>query len=406
MIRRASGAIVFPRGFRAGAVHAGLKKNPEAPDLTIIASLVQASCAGCFTTNRVSAAPVKWSRAVSQKGFARAIVANAGAANACTGKEGYRHARRMAEATARALGMSVGEGVLVASTGMIGVMLPIEKIEEGIRQAAKILSRSPLMGHRASLAILTTDLVTKEARATLKLGKSTVRLGAMAKGSGMIAPKLATMLAFITTDALISPEMLRLALNMAVNGSFNALTVDGHTSTNDTVVILANGLAGNPRIEHTAGGFPDFSRALKELCVHLAKEIARDGEGATKLIEVRVSGAPTFSLAEKVAFAIATSPLVKTAVFGEDPNWGRIVSAAGFSCQEVREEKMSLALNGVRVFRRGLAVEGEARNRARLAMRSKKLLMHLDLGLGHFTRVVWTCDFSYDYVRINSAYST
>jgi len=405
MVISRKGALVFPKGFLASAVHCGLKSSAKKQDLAIIFSPVRCSCAGLYTRNRIVAAPVRYSRGVTRRGYARAIVVNAGNANACTGKAGLEDARRTASLVAEPLGISPGE-VIVASTGIIGERLPMEKIEKGISLALPLLSSHPEMAHLASLAILTTDTISKEGTVSLKIGRKAVRIGGMAKGAGMIAPHLATMLCFITTDAAISPGMLKASLREAVSDSFECLTVDGHTSTNDTVAALASGKAGNGPITRRDSRFRAFTTSLRLLCQHLARSIARDGEGATKLVEVNVKGAASSGIARAVARGVAESALVKTAIFGGDPNWGRIVSAAGYSTRRLNEKNLSLRINGVLLFRKGLPVGESAKGRARRAMRSSKISIELELGRGTGEARIWTCDFSYDYVRINAEYHT
>lgn len=297
--------------------------------------------------------------------------------------------------------------VLVASTGIIGKPLPIGIVENGIVRAAASLSRSPDAAHNSARAIITTDTRTKEAQISFAIGASRVRIGAVAKGAGMIAPHLATMLVFLTTDAVIGRAALSASLKDACRDSFNCLTVDGHTSTNDSVLMLANGRALNRSIGPAGAARRKFQAALAELCQHLARSIASDGEGATKLVEVRVSSAPNTAAARKVARAIAESPLVKTAIFGEDPNWGRIISAAGFASGLIREDLMSLGVNGVRLFRKGRPLtDPRTSGSARQAMKKPVIRIELDLGLGSDSAKFWTCDFSCDYVRINARYHT
>ncbi len=405
MVLSKKGALVFPQGFLASAVHCGLKSSRRKPDLAIIFSTVRCSSAALYTKNRIVAAPVRYSRGVTRRGYARAILVNSGNANACTGRAGLEDVRRTASLVGRSLGVLPRE-VVVASTGIIGEALPMRKIEKGISLAVPLLSRSARMAHLASLAILTTDTAAKEGAISFKIGRKVVRLSGMAKGAGMIAPNLATMLCFITTDAVISPVMLRASLREAVADSFECLTVDGHMSTNDTVVALASGLAGNSPIVRRDRRFKPFNSSLRELCQHFARAIARDGEGATKFVEIEVKGASSVKLARKVTKAIAVSPLVKTSIFGEDPNWGRIVSAAGYSSNRLDENRISLRINGVLLFQKGLPVKGDAKSRARRAMCSSEIKIELDLGQGSQSARVWTCDLSYDYVRINAEYHT
>jgi glutamate N-acetyltransferase/amino-acid N-acetyltransferase len=400
-IRPLSGSVCAPLGFRAAGVAAGIKPSGR-PDVALIVSDVPASPAAVFTTNRVCAAPVLVSREHVRGARARAIAVNAGCANACTGEQGLADARRMAQITADLLDAAPYE-VLVASTGVIGRMLPMDRLEAGLRHAASELSRDG--GPAAAEAIMTTDTRPKAAAVEVDLGAGkSVRIGGMCKGSGMIAPDMATMLAFVTTDAEIWPEVLQGALRAAAGRTFNAVTVDGDTSTNDTLAILANGASG-VRVMPGSPAFDAWQEGLMQLCTHLAKELARDGEGATKLVEVRVSGAPSGAWAREVARSIANSPLVKTALFGNDPNWGRILCAAGYSGAPIEQEKLALTLCGIPLVRDGAPLPFDEKT-ASEAMKAPEVLIELDLGLGAFSREYWTCDFSYDYVRINAEYTT
>ncbi len=395
------GGVTAARGFLAAAVRCGLRKaGDERPDLALVYSDAPAAAAGVFTTNRVQAAPVRVSREHLAGGHARAVVANSGGANACTGEQGLADARRMAAVAAEALGLEAGE-VLVASTGVIGLPLPMEKLETGIRQAAARLSREG--GAEAALAITTTDTVIKEAAVRFTLGEHVVTVGGMAKGSGMIKPNMATMLCFLTTDAAVAPAALRQALVTAVDRSFNMITVDNDTSTNDTVCILANGRAGNPAIEAGAPEFHLFQRVLDEVCVTLAKAVARDGEGATRLLEVAVRGAATVEDARRAALAVAGSNLVKSAVFGADANWGRIMAALGYSGAAFDPDRVDVYLGPVKLVARGRGAgfdEGLARDLLR--KEEVRLEVHLDHGPSQAT--AWGCDLTYDYVRINGSY--
>lgn len=398
---RISGGVAAPRGFLAAGVSAGIKYK-EKKDIALIFSEAPAAAAGVFTTNRVKAAPVLLSMSRVAKGTAQAIVANSGNANACNGENGLRDARAMAEETARLLNISPGH-VLVASTGVIGQPLPMERILPGIAAAAAALSRDG--GPAAAEAILTTDTEPKEAAVRFTLGEKEVRAGAIAKGSGMIHPELATMLCFVTTDAAVTPECLQKILRHAVDRSFNMLTVDGDTSTNDTVLVLANGMAGNPVIADEGEEYRVLRDRITELCIHLAKAIARDGEGATKLLEVRVVNAAAEKDARRAARAIARSNLVKAAVFGQDANWGRILCAAGYSGAEFDPEKVDIFLNGLPVARNGcpLPFSEEEASRA-LAAATVEILV--DFKAGPFQATAWGCDLTYDYVRINAHYRT
>ena len=395
-----SGAVCAPLGFRAAGVAAGIKPSGN-PDVTLIVSDYPATAAGVFTRNRVVAAPVLVSREHLAGGAARAIAVNAGNANACTGTQGMVDARRMAQVTAQLLDLPV-EQVLVASTGIIGRPMPMDRLEAGLARAAAELSREN--GSQVAQSIMTTDTRPKEIAVEISIDGSRVRIGGICKGSGMIEPNMATMLAFITTDAEVWPEVLQSALTSSVERSFNCVTVDGDTSTNDSLLILANGASG-VRVTPDSPAHRAFCEGLLHVCTHLAKELARDGEGATKLVEIQVGGARSTSQARKVGKSIANSPLVKTALYGNDPNWGRILCAAGYSGVPIDQERLALTLCGHPLVREGEPVEFEEAVVSQ-AMREPEVLIRLDLGQGRFSSTVWTCDFSYDYVRINAEYTT
>ena len=392
-----------PEGFLASGVRCGIKADPEALDLGLIYSEVEATVAATFTTNRVHAAPVRLSRQRAARGRARAVVVNSGNANACTGARGLADARKMARLTAQGLGIDESE-VLVASTGVIGQYLPMEKVEEGIAQAVRNLARGPQADAAVARAILTTDTHTKAAAARFRVGPATATLAGITKGAGMIAPNMATMLCFLTTDAAVEADPLSRLLREAVEGSFNRISIDGHTSTNDTCICLANGALGNEPIAGGTEAYGDFGAALAYVTTELAKMIVRDGEGVSKFIEVVVNGARTEAEALTVARAVADSPLVKTTLHGEDPNWGRITSAAGYSGAEVEEAKMSLRLGEVLVFSAGEPVE-HSRQEAHEQLTGADIRLVLDLGLGSAEAVVWTADLSEEYVRANAQYS-
>ena len=398
-LKQVPGAVCAPVGFRAAGVAAGIKPSGNR-DVALIVSEVPAAAAALFTTNRVCAAPVTVSREHVQGGRARAVVVNAGNANACTGPRGLEDARRMTQIAAETLGIAPAE-VLVASTGVIGHMLPMERVEAGIRQAAAELGSD---GEIAAQAIMTTDTRPKRIAVEVEIDGRPVRLGGIAKGVGMIAPHLATMLSFITTDAEVWPEVLQAALASSAERSFNCITVDGDTSTNDTLAVLANGLAG-VRIAPGSRGYHQFCEALDTVCTYLAKELARDGEGATKLIEIQVRGARTVAQARQVGYTIANSPLVKTAFFGNDPNWGRILAAAGRAGVDLDPTRLALTLAGTPLVRGGEPLPFDAAA-ASAALKAPEVTAILDLGLGSHETAVWTCDFSYDYVRINAEYTT
>ncbi|MCX6008638.1 MAG: bifunctional glutamate N-acetyltransferase/amino-acid acetyltransferase ArgJ [Chloroflexi bacterium] len=393
----ASGTVTSPQGFLAGAVKAGIKSQEEL-DLAILCSEKPCVAAGVFTTNVIKAAPVILSQKHLKDKKAQAIVVNSGCANACTGDSGMADAVEMARSVAEKVGLSV-EDVLVASTGVIGVPLPMERIRAGIRKVA----RTKEGGHELASAMMTTDTFPKETAISVesKLGRFT--LGGVAKGAGMIHPDMATLLCFLTTDAAVDVRFLQSALQKAVDVSFNMITIDGDTSPSDTVVILANGLAGTETINSRSGEL--FQKALDEVCLYLAKCVARDGEGATKLIEVAVEGAVNEAQARLAARTIASSLLFKAAIHGNDPNWGRIVAALGRSGAKVNERKLDVYLNDVCVMKQGSPVLF-ARQELSTSLSGKEVSVRLYLNLGQGKAVAWGCDLSEEYVTINSAYTS
>ncbi len=388
--------VTTAKGFKASGVACGLKKN-GAVDLALVVSDTDCTCAGVFTTNRVQAAPVMYDKETLANNFdaIRAVVANSGCANACTGDAGLADTRTTAEATAHALGIRTDQ-VLVLSTGVIGQRLPLEKILAGVTSAASSLKYDG--GDEASRAIMTTD--TKQKVFSLQLQNYSI--GGMCKGAGMIHPNMATMLSVITTDAKMSPELLDRALRAAVNVSFNRVSVDGDMSTNDTVLVLANGASG---YEIGANEWSDFTNALTQVATDLAKQIVRDGEGATKFVEIVVSGADSEGAATQVAKAIANSPLTKTALYGGDANWGRVVAAAGYSGVAVEPAKMKLWFGNVNVFANGTPTQFDEADSTQ-ALAGTDIAIRLDLGQGNASATVWTCDLSHDYVTINGKYRT
>jgi glutamate N-acetyltransferase/amino-acid N-acetyltransferase len=393
-----SGTITSAAGFLAGAVHAGIKSKDEL-DLAILRSEVACKAAGVFTTNQIRSAPVVLSLRHIAKGRAQAVVANAGCANACTGQQGLADAAEMAKLTAVKLGIPPEE-VLVASTGVIGVPLPMDKIRAGI-PGIKLTRKG---GYDFRRAIMTTDTRPKEiaVRVGSEGGKFTI--GGVAKGAGMIHPNMATMLCFITSDAVVSADFLHAALHEAVDCSFNMMTVDGDTSPSDCALLLANGLAGNELVNFHNGD--TFQQALNAICTHLARSIAQDGEGATKLIEVTVEGAEDSVWARQAARTVASSPLVKAAIHGHDPNWGRIVAALGRSGARVREERLDVYLSDVCVMKQGSPCPFDKAEMASALSKSDVVPIKLCLNLGDGRATAWGCDLSEEYVRINSAYST
>jgi glutamate N-acetyltransferase/amino-acid N-acetyltransferase len=402
VLRRLSGDVAVP-GFRAAGVACGVKAS-GALDLALLASDVPAAAAGVFTRSTVVGAPVLVSRARVAGGRARVIVANSGCSNVAMGARGVRDAEAMAAAAARAVGCPP-EQALVASTGVIGQPLPLEKVRRGVRAAAAALAPGGLAD--AARAIMTTDTVPKLAARQVRLGRATATLAGMAKGAGMIEPDMATLLAFLVTDAAVSPPALRALLRGAADASFNRLTIDGETSTSDTALLLANGLAGNAPIRTLRGAEARaFAEALEDLCVELVRALARDGEGATKLVTVRVRGARTRAQAERAAKRIANSVLVKTALFGGDPNWGRILQTVGAGRIDLDLARAEVRWAGVPVFRGGRAAGPAARRRAGAAMGSAELEIAVDLARGRAEATVWTCDLSYEYVKVNAEYTT
>jgi glutamate N-acetyltransferase/amino-acid N-acetyltransferase len=391
------GSITTPNGFEAGAAAAGVK-YPDRLDLAVIASDVDCTAAGVFTRNAIRSAPVLVSEERVAGGRARAVVANSGCANACTGRRGVDDARAMAALAARLAGVPE-EMVLVAGTGVIGTFLPMDRIERGI----KTMKLSREGGRDFARAIMTTDTRRKEVAATVDDGRGRYSIGAAAKGSGMIHPNMGTLLAFITTDAAVEPGYLKKSLARAVDATLNMVTVDGDTSPSDTAIILANGAAGLPTVTEEDGG--EFADALQCVCERLAREIAADGEGATRLIEVTVTGARSYPDARISARTVAASPLVKSAVNGADPNWGRIVCAVGRSGAAVDPDRVGIRLNGVTVMESGVpAPFNEPEMRASLT--GEEILIEVSLGLGKWAATAWGCDLSQDYVTINASYTT
>jgi glutamate N-acetyltransferase/amino-acid N-acetyltransferase len=397
--------ITAAQGFLAAGVEAGIKKRGK--DLALIFSKAEATTVGLFTTNRVKAAPILVTREHLREGLAQAVVVNSGNANACTGEEGLRDARRMAEVAGQILGIN-STRVAVASTGIIGVPLPMARVEEGIRKAAERLSESRQAARDAAEAILTTDTRPKEAGVCFRLGESTITVAGMAKGAGMIHPQLATMLAFLVTDAAVTPQTLRSVFSRAVAKTFNQITVDGDTSTNDMALILANGLAGNRPIGPGAGE-EVFAAAVERVCLVLARELVADAEGATKVIEVQVRGAANEAEARLAARTVARSNLVKAAVFGADANWGRILCALGYSGAAFDPNRVSVYLEGGGEREEVCAVGRAAsfdEEKARRILESPEVRIVADLGEGPAEAWAWGCDLTYEYVRINAAYRT
>lgn len=400
-------AITKVPGFRAVGVTCGLKQSGK-PDLALVLAPDLCSAAAVFTTNAFKAAPVLYDLALLKRSRSRlqAVVINAGNANAVTGEQGLKDAEQMARLTELACRLPP-DSVFVMSTGVIGHKLPLEKVKRGINLAAEaIRSEAGVQGFQAAEAIMTTDLVPKEAFIQTTIAGQVVSLGGMAKGSGMIHPNLATMLAVLVTDAVFEPAVLNTALKNAVARTFNRVTVDGDTSTNDTVLIMASGMATHPPIQPGSPELAAFELALTELCTDLAKAIARDGEGATKLVEITICGAATEAEAEIAAKTVATSPLLKTALFGNDPNWGRALAAIGRSGVRVNPGRVSLRLGDFQLVSEGEPLEFDAGAAYHWLVANHEVRLLADLGVGQAQATVWTCDLSYKYVEINAEYHT
>lgn len=395
------GGVTSPDGFRASGVNAGIKA--EGLDLAVLISDEPATVAGVFTTNAFQAAPVQYCRKVVADGKARAVVVNSGCANACTGDEGIRANAAVVEGMAEVSGVAASE-VLVCSTGTIGKPLPVSKIVAGLPEA--VASAAASGGGAAARAIMTTDTVPKSAAVCVSLGGKRVTIGGMAKGAGMINPRLATMLAFMTTDATVATSDLKLALDQAVARSFNRITIDGDTSTNDTVLLLANGAAGGESLSPASADWPAFCEALESLACHLAQLIVKDGEGATRFVTVSVNGAQSGADAHRAAQCIANSPLCKTAWFGGDPNWGRIICALGYSGIPLDPDRVEIAFDDVCVVRQGGRNPDVDATALQAVLDQKVFEVRVDLHLGEGCDAVYTCDFSYDYVKINADYMT
>ena len=394
--------LIAVPGFRASGIHCGIKKS--ARDLALIVSDVPASVAGVFTRSTVVGAPVELCRERIGGGIARAVAVNSGCSNVAMGERGRRDAIRMAALVAKVVGCP-DEQVFVASTGVIGQPLPMKALRSGIPTAFRALSGDGLA--EAAEAIRTTDTFPKLASRRVRIGGRDVTIAGIAKGSGMISPDMATMLSFILTDAEVSPVVLRGVLRRVVDDTFNRVTVDGESSTSDSVLLLANGVAGNRRLARSGDrDLARFETGIHEVAQSLAMDLARDGEGATKLVTVRVGGARDARQAEVAARRIANSMLVKTALFGRDPNWGRILQTIGAGRVELVTAKTIVKLAGVTVFRAGRPTGPAARRRAQAALAAREIEIAVELGAGKGAARMWTCDLSYDYVRINAEYTT
>ena len=408
MVSWIDGGVCAAQGFRAAGLHVGVKThNVNKKDVALIVSDADCAAAAVFTTNVVKAAPIHVTKAHLANGRARAVVANSGNANACA-PLGEENAKRMCAAAAKAIGCGA-EDVLVCSTGVIGQTLRVNVIEEGMEELASLLERSGAGSDAAAHAIMTTDTVKKEAAVETTVGGKTVRIGGIAKGSGMIHPNMGTMLCFITTDCAISPEMIREALVDTAHVSFNRISVDGDTSTNDTCLVLANGLAGNETITGEGEDYAAFLEALKALCVRLARMMAKDGEGARHLITCTVAGAKDEESAQTIAKSVISSTLTKAAIFGCDANWGRVLCAMGYSGEEFDPDKVDVAFASaageIPVCRQGRGLDFDE-DLAKRILTEDEVEIRVRMGEGDAACTCWGCDITYDYIKINGDYRT
>ena len=400
------GGVTAAKGFLSAATAAGIKYK-DRMDMAMIYSQKPCVAAGTFTTNIVKAAPVKWDQQVVYRSdSAQAVVINAGIANACTGEEGYGYCKATADATAKILGIPA-DGVLVASTGVIGMQLPIDRIVAGVKMMAPALDGSLESGTKSAKAIMTTDTQKKEVAVQIEVGGKTVTIGGMCKGSGMIHPNMCTMLGFVTTDAAISKKMLQQALSEDVKDTYNMVSVDGDTSTNDTVILMANGMAGNPEITEENKDYQTFKEALHVVNETLAKKIAGDGEGCTALFEVKVVGAATKEQAVTLSKSVITSNLTKAAIFGHDANWGRILCAMGYSGAQFDPEKVDLffesAAGRIQIIENGVAADYSEEEATKI-LSQPEVTAIADIKMGDVTATAWGCDLTFDYVKINADY--
>lgn len=400
------GGVTAAKGFLSASAAAGIKYK-DRMDMAMIYSQKPCVTAGTFTTNIVKAAPVKWDQqVVYHSDSAQAVVINAGIANACTGEEGYGYCKATADAAAEILGVPA-DGVLVASTGVIGMQLPIDRIVAGVKMMAPALDGSLESGTKSAKAIMTTDTQKKEVAVQIEVGGKTVTIGGMCKGSGMIHPNMCTMLGFVTTDAAISKKMLQQALSEDVKDTYNMVSVDGDTSTNDTVILMANGMAGNPEITEENEDYQAFKEALHVVNETLAKKIAGDGEGCTALFEVKVVGAVTKEQAVTLSKSVITSNLTKAAIFGHDANWGRILCAMGYSGAQFDPEKVDLffesAAGKIQIIENGVAT-GYSEEEATKILSQPEVTAIADIKMGDAKATAWGCDLTFDYVKINADY--
>lgn len=405
-MKQIRGGVTAAKGFTASGIHVGIRKNKERKDLALVWSEKPCNAAAVYTTNKVKGQPLFVTQEHLADGVAQAIIVNSGNANTCTGEAGLAAARRMAELVAERLPVKAND-VVVASTGVIGQPFDVSVIEAGMEALVAGLSKAGYIDARE--AIMTTDTVKKEVAVQVEIGGTTVTIGAMAKGSGMIHPNMATMLSFITTDCAISSSMLQRALSLSVKKTYNRVSVDGDTSTNDMVVILANGLAGNPVIEDEGADYRAFYEALNWLNIQLSRMIARDGEGATKLIECTVEGASDEEKAEQLAKGVICSSLVKTAFFGADANWGRILCALGYTRQDLDPDKVDVAFESasgyIEVCKNGAPLPFNE-EKAKKILSYQEVAVFINLNEGEAQATAWGCDLSYEYVRINGDYRT
>ena len=405
-ITRIEGGVTAAEGFEAAAAAAGIKYQGR-DDMALIYSGTPCRAAGTFTTNVVKAAPVKWDqKIVAEAPYVQAVVVNSGIANACTGAEGYGYCKETAEEAAKVLGVPE-TAVLVASTGVIGMQLPMDRLKKGISLLKEAKGEGAEKGTAAAKAIMTTDTIHKEIAVQVELGGKTVTIGGMCKGSGMIHPNMCTMLAFVTTDAAISKEMLQRAVSADVKDTYTMISVDGDTSTNDTLLVLANGLAGNPEITEENEDYRTFAAALNEVNTYLAKKMAGDGEGATALFEVKIVGAESKEQAVTLSKSVVTSSLVKAAIYGHDANWGRILCAMGYSGAQFDPEKVDLffesAAGRIQIIENGVAVDYSEEEATRI-LSEPEVTAIADVKMGTASAVAWGCDLTYDYVKINADY--
>ena len=405
-MKQIKGGVTAAKGYEAASTAAGIKYQGRT-DMALIYSQVPCVSAGTFTTNVVKAAPVKWDRQIVDSGAGvQAVVVNSGIANACTGEEGMGYCKETAEAAAKALNIDAA-GVLVGSTGVIGMQLPMQKLVDGIQVLAGKKAEGLQSGHDAALAIMTTDTVEKEMAVEIEIGGKTVTIGGMSKGSGMIHPNMCTMLAFITTDAAITKEALQKALSEDVEDTYNMISVDGDTSTNDTAILLANGLAGNQEITYASPEYETFKEALHMVNETLAKKMAGDGEGATALFEVKVVGAESIKQAKTLAKSVVCSNLTKAAIAGHDANWGRILCAMGYSGVQFDPEKVVLLFESkagkIEIIENGVATDYSEEVATKI-LSEPEITATADIKMGDYSATAWGCDLTHEYININADY--